>query len=306
LIIESQFWKNDDHSCLAKLRQTELCRQVSSRGAIQQTAAIVPQAQGSAQPMRADYPPAPAPTATPAPVASGRVIRTAQAPNANQEIAEQVGAVLSTAGLDGYEIEIRVLNGVATLEGNVRTQSERVAATKAVSTIPGIKVQNRLVCTEQSARPASQPMTQVTRTPVPPAQTADVRGAAFHQPLPAGQPAIQEMPAQGGAMPMAPSGPPAPPQYGYQGAAASQAVYNMPSMPDHSWPTYAQYPNSAAVTYPQQYSASAWPYIGPFYPYPQVPLGWRDATLRWDDGQWNLMFRPRTDRWWWFLNPNNW
>jgi hypothetical protein len=87
---------------------------------------------------------------------------------------------------------------------------------------------------------------------------------------------------------------------------ASQAVYNGPSVPDYAWPAYAQYPNSAAVNYPTQYSASAWPYIGPFYPYPQVPLGWRDATLRWDDGQWNLMFRTRTDKWWWYFNPNNW
>ena len=103
-----------------------------------------------------------------------------------------------------------------------------------------------------------------------------------------------------------PGSPPYPPAYGNQGLGQSQAVYNNPNMPDHAWPSYAQYPNSAAVSYPQQYSASAWPYIGPFYPYPQVPLGWRDATLRWDDGQWNLMFKPRTDRWWWFLNPNNW
>ena len=110
----------------------------------------------------------------------------------------------------------------------------------------------------------------------------------------------------GGGMPMGPGAPPYPPSYGNQGAGASQAVYNSPNMPDHAWPSYAQYPNTAAVSYPQQYSASAWPYIGPFYPYPQVPLGWRDATLRWDDGQWNLMFKPRTDRWWWFMNPNNW
>ena len=71
-------------------------------------------------------------------------------------------------------------------------------------------------------------------------------------------------------------------------------------------PAYAQYPNYAAVTYPSQYAASAWPYIGPFYPYPQVPLGWRKAQLEWDDGYWNLNFRARTDKWWWFLNPQNW
>ena len=30
--------------------------------------------------------------------------------------------------------------------------------------------------------------------------------------------------------------------------------------------------------------ADAWPYIGPFYPDPQVPLGWRKVTLKRDDG----------------------
>jgi hypothetical protein len=47
------------------------------------------------------------------------------------------------------------------------------------------------------------------------------------------------------------------------------------------------------VTYPKQYSASAWPYIGPFYPYPQVPLGWRKVQLEWDDGWWWLNFKDR-------------
>jgi hypothetical protein len=47
------------------------------------------------------------------------------------------------------------------------------------------------------------------------------------------------------------------------------------------------------VTYPKQYSPTAWPYIGPFYPYPQVPLGWRKVTLEWDDGWWMLDFKAR-------------
>ena len=97
-----------------------------------------------------------------------------------------------------------------------------------------------------------------------------------------------------------------PPGYGMPGPAPNAGVYDMPQTPSHAWPTYAQYPNYAAVTYPEQYSASAWPYIGPFYPYPQVPLGWRDAQLTWDDGYWNLRFNSRTDRWWWFLIPHNW
>jgi hypothetical protein len=66
--------------------------------------------------------------------------------------------------------------------------------------------------------------------------------------------------------------------------------YEQPHMPCYSWPSYAAYPNYAAVTYPRQYSPTAWPYIGPFYPYPQVPLGWRKVSLEWDDGWWWLDF----------------
>ena len=90
------------------------------------------------------------------------------------------------------------------------------------------------------------------------------------------------------------------------GGVAGTASYDTPQMPGYAWPSYAAYPNYAAVTYPHQYSATAWPYIGPFYPYPQVPLGWRKAELEWDDGAWRLSFNPRTDKWWWFMNPKNW
>jgi hypothetical protein len=90
------------------------------------------------------------------------------------------------------------------------------------------------------------------------------------------------------------------------GAGARQQVYNQAHLPQHAWPSMAPYPNYSQDTYPKQYSASAWPYIGPFYPYPQVPLGWRQVQLEWDDGYWNLNFRPRTEKWWWFLNPKNW
>ena len=67
-------------------------------------------------------------------------------------------------------------------------------------------------------------------------------------------------------------------------------AYDNPQMPSYAWPSYAAYPNYAAVTYPHQYSPTAWPYIGPFYPYPQVPLGWRKVMLEWDDGWWYLDF----------------
>jgi len=85
----------------------------------------------------------------------------------------------------------------------------------------------------------------------------------------------------------------APAQLPGPGYAVVPARYDHPSLPGYAWPTYAAHPNYAAVTYPKQYSPSAWPYIGPFYPYPQVPLGWRKVTLKWDDGWWNLDFKAK-------------
>lgn len=80
--------------------------------------------------------------------------------------------------------------------------------------------------------------------------------------------------------------------YGPQGPLPGQ--YNQPNLPDYAWPSYACYPNYAEVCYPKQYSPKAWPYIGPFYPYPQVPLGWRKTTLEWHDGWWWLDFDDGT------------
>lgn len=77
---------------------------------------------------------------------------------------------------------------------------------------------------------------------------------------------------------------------GRSSGGAAGVSYDQANMPDYAWPSYAAHPNYAALTYPKQYSPSAWPYIGPFYPYPQVPLGWRKVTLEWDDGWWNLDF----------------
>ena len=88
-------------------------------------------------------------------------------------------------------------------------------------------------------------------------------------------------------------GGPAPVPMGNTPGSVGTASYDNPQMPGYAWPSYAAYPNYAAVTYPHQYSATAWPYIGPFYPYPQVPLGWRKVMLEWDDGWWFLDFKSK-------------
>jgi hypothetical protein len=92
----------------------------------------------------------------------------------------------------------------------------------------------------------------------------------------------------------------------YEPEGYAEWLKQQPPMPPYAWPTYAPYNNYSRVAYPQAYPYTAWPYIGPFHPYPQVPLGWRKVQLEWDDGYWQLNFRPRTDRWWWFLDYRNW
>ena len=115
------------------------------------------------------------------------------------------------------------------------------------------------------------------------------------------------MQPQGGQPPVgAPRGGPMPAYVPGSGGGVAAAVYDQPNMPNYAWPSYAAYPNYGAVTYPKQYSPTAWPYIGPFYPYPQVPLNWRQSTLEWKDGTWNLRFSTKTDKWWWFMSPKNW
>jgi hypothetical protein len=125
-----------------------------------------------------------------------------------------------------------------------------------------------------------QPMAGGRGMPQAYRQTGAVMPTSAMQPMPA-QPLPPQAVAMGGPMP------------GYvPGAHPPQpAVYDQPYMPNYAWPSYAAYPNYAALTYPKQYSPTAWPYIGPFYPYPQVPLGWRKVTLEWDDGWWMLDFK---------------
>jgi hypothetical protein len=61
-----------------------------------------------------------------------------------------------------------------------------------------------------------------------------------------------------------------------------------PPLPPYAWPTYAPYNNASRIGYPQAYPYNAFPFIGPYYPFPKVPLGWRKVTLEWEDGHWYI------------------
>ena len=73
---------------------------------------------------------------------------------------------------------------------------------------------------------------------------------------------------------------------------------NAPRMPPYAWPTYAPYNNYSRVAYPEAYPYNAWPFIGPVYPFPKVPLGWRSIKLEWDDGYWWYSRTASKYDWW--------
>lgn len=226
-----------------------------------------------------------------------------QAGGSNQRVAEQIAQALAANRLSGLDIEVRYNAGKATLSGPVPHPQVAMIAHQVAASVPGVlQVDNRLQVAGMPGQPGGFPGSGHQGQNVMPVS---------HQAPGGMHPAMMAAGAMGGmaagAMGMAPGGmgPGAGP-YAHGTGNPSHMAYDLPNLPNHSWPTYAAYPNYAQVSYPKEYSASAWPYIGPFYPYPQVPMGWRQVQLEWDDGAWNLNFRPRTDRWFWYLNPKNW
>lgn len=211
---------------------------------------------------------------------------TTAAPS-NQVMAENIAAALGSAGLNGYDIQIGFQNGTAILAGAVANPQQRALAESVASQVGGVLTVNNQLSVP-GAIPQQQQQQQFAAQQMAAQQYAAQQQMAAQQYAQAGY----ESPANAG--------------YGIPGSAGSHVVHNSPNLPSHAFPSYAAYPNYSAVSYPQQYSASAWPYIGPFYPYPQVPLGWRKASLVWEDGSWNLEFDNKTDKWWWFMHPKNW
>ncbi|MEZ6089386.1 MAG: hypothetical protein R3C05_15410 [Pirellulaceae bacterium] len=134
---------------------------------------------------------------------------------------------------------------------------------------------------------ASVPQPAMTRAPAR-MMPVPYRPSTMPRPYAPASTAVMAQPATmmgGQPMPMQPAS---------MGMVYGSPRHDQPNMPNYAWPGYSAYPNYAALAYPKQYSPSAWPYIGPFYPYPQVPLNWRKVVLEWDDGWWQLDYSSKT------------
>lgn len=228
---------------------------------------------GLQQPKAAQMPKATQP-ATSAPTQSLRQLAGAVAPEARPRSA-MVDMPASRSMGSPYSASVTRLQRVASTAPATTGRADRVAASFAPTPVQ-----------PTSAMAMEEPRV-VPPPPMPVSQQQAAVMASTGRPIP-----VAYTQAEAGVpMEMAqPTGAPMPQYAAPMGGAAAPASYDQPHMPNYSWPGYAAYPNYAGVTYPKQYSPTAWPYIGPFYPYPQVPLGWRKVTLEWHDGWWNLDF----------------
>ena len=205
------------------------------------------------------------------------------APNANQMTADAVaGSLRASRSLAGFRIEILSREGLVTLSGTLRTSGQKSEALSRAQRVAGVTgvIDQLQVAGDRSVRPVQY-------------QPEVAMGGIFHHNnggdavYPGGTEiasGASSMANNGGPMPEGPAG----------RTGATQA--SSPGQPNYAWPSYAPYPNFSAVGYPTAYPWQAWPNIGPFYPYPEVPMDWRAVTLRWDDGIWWLDFKKNYTR----------
>jgi hypothetical protein len=84
----------------------------------------------------------------------------------------------------------------------------------------------------------------------------------------------------------------------FQAPPGPNPTMQPPPLPPYAWPTFAPYNNYSRVAYPLAYPYEQWPFIGPMYPFPRVPLGWRSISLTWEDGYWWYHRNPTGHDWW--------
>jgi hypothetical protein len=205
---------------------------------------------------------------------------TAKAPprSANQHLADCVAQQLQTSGrLHGYSIDVTCTEGVVQLEGSVASAAQRDEAEEVARTVAGVgSVHNWLAIREPSGSSGQVILAQVRAEPLDVAPAPRRIEDSF---VPAEVIPTEPVPS-------------------FQ-APSAQAAYSLPPfMPPYAWPTYAPYNNYSRVAYPISYPYQAFPFIGPVYPFPKVPPGWRSVKLEWNDGHWWLSTHGQKRDWW--------
>ncbi len=214
-----------------------------------------------------------------------------QAPRSNQEIADHIaGVIRQYPAFKQYRVRVSVAEGRAELSGYVGDASQRAQVIYLARQVPGVvDVIDRI----EDGSAVVQ-----TQVPLPVFQGGAGGNQAPLAPLPP-----WAAPAPGALAPMTPPSPlngmPSEPYPIYQGNPAMPNPQTQPPpMPPYAWPATAPYNNWSRIAYPEVYKYDQFPFIGPFYPYPKVPLGWRSVNLTWEDGNWWFSRQPTGHDWW--------
>jgi len=199
-----------------------------------------------------------------------------------------VGQLRQSAMLQGRQIDISFQHGAAEVSGIVLSQAQADEALRIVQGVPGVeRVRNKL------GIEVPVPQVQQVQAAMPP--------VANPAPLPVPGMPMPGMPMPGMQMPPAGAVPyamPAEPMPVFPMGYGSPYALNTPRMPPYAWPTYAPYNNYARNATPVDYPDTAFPFIGPTYPFPKVPLGWRKVKLEWQDGHWWFGKVATCHDWW--------
>jgi len=208
-------------------------------------------------------------------------------------MAETIALQLRQSGhLKSYLIDISFHDKTAVLSGTVNDQIQKDEALRIVQGVPGVdRVVDRLEMREGIKRvQAEVPRTPGPALPILPAPTAEPSAE------PPGPGPLTPPPARGPEL--GGNASPAEPTPIFSAPPPNQAEMGPPRMPPYAWPAYAPYNNYSRVAYPLSYPYNAWPYIGPFYPFPKIPPGWRNVKLQWDDGHWWFSRHATKYDWW--------
>ena len=222
-------------------------------------------------------------------------------------VAQRIAQIMRNSGkMQSYAVGVKYKDGTVWLNGRVSSREQLETALAVVSEIEGIdnivnnlKVDGSMAKVRQPGGRAGGKSAAMGRSPIRLANATSDVGCDEGMPSgysPLGVDGVGDGAGYGGGYGGGASGMGGRPLPMYSGGlapGAAPATFDEPHMPNYAWPSYAASPNYGAVTYPKQYSPTAWPFIGPFYPYPQVPLGWRKVSLEWDDGWWFLDFDDR-------------
>jgi hypothetical protein len=192
-------------------------------------------------------------------------------------LAQTIARTLRESGqLSRYSVSVAAQGGVVDLRGEVADDNQRAIVITLARSTPGVVM----------VRDGMQVRTE-----------GGVMRAQVIQPLPLTLPAPQPLDKDGKG-PERIDGQLPEPMPIFQPMPGPNPTMQPPPLPPYAWPTYAPYNNYSRVAYPDAYPYEQWPFIGPMYPFPRVPLGWRSVSLTWEDGNWWFHRNPTGHDWW--------